>query len=100
MQCSKIPALFDHLVGGDQKTRRRGKTDRLCRFQVEDRFKLGGSLRRYFAGLCAVQNTVNTGSDQPELLNEIEAVRLSDRRRGPNTEMDKLPAGGAEWRAQ
>ena len=65
--------LFDHLVGGDQKTRRRGKTDRLCRFQVEDRFKLGGSLRRYFAGLCAVQNTVNTGSGQPELVDGIEA---------------------------
>ena len=39
-------SLFDHFVGGDQKTRWHGKTDRLCCFQVENHFVLGGSLRR------------------------------------------------------
>ena len=62
-------------VGGNQKTRWHGKTDRLCRFQVENHFVLGGSLRRYVGRLCAVQNMVNNGSGQPVLLNVIEAVR-------------------------
>ena len=45
-QPQQTVSLFDHFVGGNQKTRWHGNTDRLCRFQVENHFVLGGSLRR------------------------------------------------------
>src|SRR5215467_14916188 len=52
-------SLFDHLVGGDQQPRWHRKTKRLCRFDVESRYKFGRRLYREVGRLGAAQNAVH-----------------------------------------
>jgi hypothetical protein len=71
----EVTDLFDDFVGGDQKSRRYGEAEHLCRFQVERRFKLCRRLYRKVCGLGATQDTVDIRRRLPINENEIGAVR-------------------------
>ena len=50
---SRHSALFDHLVGDSEQSRRECKAQRFCGFKIDDKFDLGrlldGQIGRFFA---------------------------------------------------
>src|SRR5262249_4205712 len=66
---------FDHLVRGAQQPRWPRETKRLCRFDVESRYKFGRRLHRQVSRLAAPQNAVHVVRRLAKLVHPVDRVR-------------------------
>ena len=63
MRCSKQSFLFDHLIGGEQQSRRHCQSERLGRPEINHEFEFCWLLNRQVAGALAIENSDNICGD-------------------------------------
>src|SRR5215475_4315975 len=72
---SKTVALFDHLVGADEKRFRNGQSECLCSLEVYHQLEFGRQLNRQVRGVCTLENEINICCCAPEQICRIVAER-------------------------
>src|SRR6516164_2174492 len=87
---------FDHLVGGHEQPGRHREAKRLCRFDVESRYKFGRRLHRQVGRLGATQYAVHVICRLPKLVHPIDRVRHEtaggDEKGGPIYRWQTMPS--------
>ena len=73
-QMTRACALFDHLVGGHKQDRWHGQPERLSRFEVHRRLKLGSRLHREVGGTVPAQDAVNIKCRLPTHVGDFDSV--------------------------
>jgi len=74
-QSQQTTPLFDHLVGSDQQPGRHREAQRLCRFDIESRYKFRRRLHWEVGRLSASQNAVHVVRRLPKLVHPVDRVR-------------------------
>src|SRR6516164_3896716 len=74
--CQKqtFAALFDHLVGADEKRLRNGQAERFRSLQIDRELKLRRLLDRKIGRIFALENALDILSSLPVVVEQIEVV--------------------------
>src|SRR5262245_42133500 len=72
---SRVPRLFDHLVGAGEKRFRKGQSERRCRLEVYDQLEFGRQLNRQVGGGRALENAIGVRCCATKQIRRIVAER-------------------------